>query len=82
LGTKGAWTPKRRARQGQLIRETKPWEKSTGPTSAEGKAVSSRNAYKGDWHHEQNKRLDDTWRGILNVFGRERGPRGFGRLGR
>ena len=44
------WTPERRARQAKLIRQWKPWEKSTGPKTPEGKAVSSQNAYKGgDW---------------------------------
>ena len=41
------WTPERRARQAELIRTWKPWEKATGPTSAEGKAVVARNAYAG-----------------------------------
>ena len=41
------WTPERRARQAQLIRNWKPWERSTGPTTAKGKARVSRNGYKG-----------------------------------
>ena len=41
------WTPERRARQAELIRTWKPWEKATGPTSPEGKAKVSRNAYTG-----------------------------------
>lgn len=41
------WTPERRARQAELIRKWKPWEQSTGPKTAEGKAKSSQNAYKG-----------------------------------
>lgn len=52
MGTKSAWTPERRARQAQLIRTTKPWEKSTGPRTDAGKAISSRNAYAGDQVHE------------------------------
>ena len=39
MGTKGAWTPERRARQAERIRQTKPWEKSTGPRTIEGKAA-------------------------------------------
>lgn len=42
-----SWTPERRAKQAALIRQWKPWEKSTGPKSAEGKAISSRNAWQG-----------------------------------
>lgn len=41
------WAPERRARQAELIKKLKLWEKSTGPNSAEGKVKASRNAYKG-----------------------------------
>jgi hypothetical protein len=41
------WTPERRARQAQLIQRWKPWERSTGPRTPEGKARVSRNGYKG-----------------------------------
>ena len=41
------WTPERRARQAALIRTWRPWEKSTGPRSDEGKARTSRNGFKG-----------------------------------
>lgn len=37
------WTPEERARQSELIRAHKPWEKSTGPRTAAGKATASRN---------------------------------------
>lgn len=47
MGTSSAWTPERRAAQAERIRQTKPWTASTGPRTAEGKASSSRNAYKG-----------------------------------
>ena len=43
------WTDKRRTRQSDLIHTWKPWEKSTGPKSSSGKAVSSQNAYRGAW---------------------------------
>ena len=42
-----AWTPERRARQAALIRNWRPWERSTGPKSPEGKAASASNAFKG-----------------------------------
>lgn len=42
-----SWTPERRQRQAEAIRSWRPWARSTGPTSAAGKARSSRNAYKG-----------------------------------
>jgi hypothetical protein len=41
------WTPERRARQEELIRNWKPWERSTGPRTVKGKVRVSRNAYRG-----------------------------------
>ena len=41
------WTPERRARQAELIRTWRPWEQSTGPTTAEGKRRTARNGFKG-----------------------------------
>lgn len=41
------WTPQRRERQALAIHTWKPWERSTGPRSVEGKATASLNAYKG-----------------------------------
>ena len=40
-------TLERRVKQAALIRNWKPWAQSTGPRTAEGKAVASRNAFKG-----------------------------------
>ena len=41
------WSPERRAKQSQAIREWQPWAKSTGAKTPQGKAVVSRNAFKG-----------------------------------
>lgn len=41
------WTPERKARQAELIRQWRPWEKSTGPRTSAGKRVSSRNRERG-----------------------------------
>jgi hypothetical protein len=41
------WTPERRARQSEAIRRWRPWERSTGPKTAQGKTRVSRNAYRG-----------------------------------
>src|SRR5262245_36216626 len=41
------WTLKRRARQGAAIRRWKPWRYSTGPRTVQGKALASRNRYRG-----------------------------------
>jgi hypothetical protein len=41
------WTQAQRVQQSEKIRQWKPWARSTGARTPEGKAVSSRNAYKG-----------------------------------
>lgn len=41
------WTPEQKRRQAELIKGWKPWEKSTGAKTAQGKAIVSRNAYRG-----------------------------------
>ena len=41
------WTDAERRRQSDLIRKWQPWEQSTGPRTAEGKARAARNADKG-----------------------------------
>ena len=46
------WTLERRQRQAELIRQWQPWASSTGPKTTEGKARSSRNAYKGGYLQE------------------------------
>ncbi len=43
------WPPERRKRQAEIIRETKPWTKSTGPKTEEGKEKVKMNAYKHGW---------------------------------
>ena len=40
------WTPEARDRQRRLILERKPWLKSTGAKTPQGKAISSQNAKK------------------------------------
>jgi hypothetical protein len=38
------WTPERRAKMAEIVRQWKPWEKSTGPVTAKGKRKTSKNA--------------------------------------
>ena len=40
-------TPEHRAMRAELIRRWKPWEKSTGPKTEQGKAQSAMRGYKG-----------------------------------
>ena len=59
------WTPERRQRQSEAIRLWKPWKQSTGPKSAEGKAVVARNADTGgEWLklRQAVKRLNKAFR--------------------
>jgi hypothetical protein len=39
---------RRRYRQAQAIQRWRPWERSTGPRTPEGKARTARNAFRGD----------------------------------
>ncbi len=41
------WTEARRQRQRDVINASKPWLKSTGPRTKEGKTKVARNAYTG-----------------------------------
>lgn len=40
-------TPAQRAAQAERIRQWRPWEKSTGPKTPEGKRASAMRGYKG-----------------------------------
>lgn len=44
--TDNGWTPERRKRQAEMIRNWKPWEQSTGPKTEEGKESCKMNAQK------------------------------------
>jgi hypothetical protein len=52
MSYQSSWTPERRARQAAIIRCTKPWTRSTGPRTPEGKAISSKNAAHGSPDHQ------------------------------
>lgn len=79
MGTKSAWTPERRAKQAKTILGTRPWEKSTGPRTEGGKAISSRNAYAGDWLHEIRAKQTRVMQDALLLFGRKRWPKQINR---
>ena len=40
------WSMEQRKKQAEIINKSKPWNKSTGPKSDEGKNKVSQNAYK------------------------------------
>ena len=44
---RNGWTPERRKRQAESIKNWRPWDKATGPKTPEGKAASKMNGYKG-----------------------------------
>jgi hypothetical protein len=53
-----SWTPERKKKQSQAIKEWKPWEKSTGPKTPAGKAISSQNSLKhGTFSAESLKQI-------------------------
>ena len=41
------WSLERRQRQAELIRRWRPWERSTGPRTEEGRQAAAHNAWKG-----------------------------------
>jgi len=41
------WTTAQKARQAEVIRTWQPWQHSTGARTSSGKAIISRNAYRG-----------------------------------
>ena len=41
------WTKQEQQRQAELIKQWQPWQHSTGARTIEGKAIASRNAFKG-----------------------------------
>lgn len=47
VGESAGWSRERRERQAEMIRAWRPWAKSTGPKSPEGKARVARNAWRG-----------------------------------
>jgi len=55
------WTSERKARQAELIKTWRPWERSTGPRTEQGKATVARNAWKGG-HRGQLQELRRTLR--------------------
>ena len=51
------WTPEQRAKQAEVARRHRPWEKSTGPTSPQGKAKARLNAHKHGRYDAERRAL-------------------------
>lgn len=58
------WTPEQRAEQSRKLRERKIWQSSTGPRTAEGKAISSQNGLK----HGGRSRHRSAFNAVLRKF--------------
>jgi translation initiation factor 2 beta subunit (eIF-2beta)/eIF-5 len=62
------WTPEERLKQAEAIRRWKPWEKSTGPKTAQGKAKVRLNGLKTGEHTASMRNM----RSMLNRMKRDR----------
>jgi len=51
------WPEKRRQKQAETCRKTKPWKHTTGPKTRTGKATSSQNALKSGLHTAEMRAL-------------------------
>jgi hypothetical protein len=58
------WTKEKRQAERDRINQTKPWLKSTGAKTPEGKTISSQNAFKGGLH-AQIKALNIEMKALL-----------------
>ncbi len=61
------WTEERKAKMRHQIQYWKPWEKSTGPKTQVGKAVSSRNSLKHGAFAAQNLSQVAEFKKVLAV---------------
>ena len=57
---KHGWTPERQKKQSELIQRWKPWENSTGPRTAQGRATSSKNAMKHGMRSAEIRSLESA----------------------
>lgn len=65
------WSEERRKQQSERIRSCKPWEKSTGPITEEGKEASSKNALKhGEYTIEliNNRKMLMDWKRRMRAW--------------
>ena len=55
--SKNRWTPERRKRQAEMIKNWRPWEQSTGPKSKDGIEASKMNAQKHGAYSAKTKAM-------------------------
>lgn len=64
------WTVERKKRQSEMIKLWRPWERSTGPRTEDGKEASARRGYKGGFREmlrEVGRALREQRRKIENI---------------
>ncbi len=78
------WTEERRKKQAEIIRQTRPWEKSTGPRSQAGKERASRNSFKDAGHDYKARHLRhalklqrESLRALIEAYATLKGYEGF-----
>lgn len=60
------WTDEARAKQAERIRKSKPWLKSTGPRTEQGKRVSRMNARKAGVFDAEMRELNELINALLS----------------
>ncbi len=64
--TKG-WPPKRRQKQAENMRKTKPWKRTTGPRTAAGKEAAKYNALKHGFYTPEADALRATLKDLRDM---------------
>ena len=59
------WTPEQRQKQREAIQRWKPWQQSSGPKSAEGKAAAAGNAWTGGEWRKLRQAIKDLYQALL-----------------
>ena len=75
------WSPESRQKQAEAIRKWNPWTRSTGPRTEEGRARSSRNAWKGGLraslgtYRDVLRQIEHSTRSMISSFCQKRHSR-------